>query len=683
MNLFRAIKSIRVKLMILFIPLIFLSSLLITTFIFLDAREELTDLTMERVDNRLLYIAEQMNNEFNMNEQVAKSIRSLYTVNELTILKQEYREFMESIVALNENTLGAGIWLEPFVIEDEQYFGPYVYKDGDEIIYTEEYETADYDYPNTDWYREAKAVGEEGVAWTDPYYDEATGITMITTAIPIYQNAEFVGVVTADYDLTTIQNLVAEESLEQSGFYSLVSSNGQFIAHAEQNRVMAETIHEDETLLPLSEAVTQAERGVTTVTMERGDWQAYFTTFERANWNLVAMAPDRELFQVIQSLLIKAITITIAVILVATVVIFLFSQQLSRQVGQFLNTISQLAKGELNTRISTQTKDEFGQMGQHYNEAVSKLSGMIEKVSQTSEGVAASAEQLSASADETNKSVHEVTTAIVDLAENNNEQSSYSVQLNKRADHIVNQMQSMSNNIQKLKQTNEEHSKLAQEGNEHVRVVVNQMNEINHQVKDSATTIHALNQKSVKIEEIISMITNIAEQTNLLALNAAIEAARAGEHGKGFAVVADEVRKLAEQSSAASGEVNLLIQEIQQGVNQSVEYMDRTTKSTNSGILVVEETGQAFGKMAQSIEEVHSVTETFYETVTSIVEETEEMKQLVESVKELSLSNDESAQSVSAASEEQSAIIEEMSKAISELANMSMELQEELSKFHV
>jgi methyl-accepting chemotaxis protein len=215
----KGFNSMKMKLLALFIPIVMVTAISITMLNFWAAKNEVTDVTQKRVNNGLSYIVKQLEGEFDSHKRIAQGIGAFYEVNGTSLEKEDYQKVMEEMVPINQHTLGAGIWLEPYTYDKElKYFGPYVYKDGSSLVYTEDYETDEYDYPNTDWYKAGKEAEAGTAAWTEPYYDETTGITMITAAVPIYQNEELAGVVTADYDLSSIQQIIAEETFEQSGY---------------------------------------------------------------------------------------------------------------------------------------------------------------------------------------------------------------------------------------------------------------------------------------------------------------------------------------------------------------------------------------------------------------------------------------------------------------------------------
>jgi methyl-accepting chemotaxis protein len=226
-------------------------------------------------------------------------------------------------------------------------------------------------------------------------------------------------------------------------------------------------------------------------------------------------------------------------------------------------------------------------------------------------------------------------------------------------------------------------SEKAREGNQAIQTAIKQMNHIHETVHGSAEIIKGLEERSKEIGQITRVITDISSQTNLLALNAAIEAARAGEHGRGFAVVADEVRKLAKQSNESAKQISDLISMIQVETNKAVQSMKTTTKEVIEGIDVVNTAGTSFEQIENVIKDVVS-------QIQEVSSEVEQMAfgtgQVVESINMIAKVSEETAsrtQNISTATEEQSASMEEISASASSLSIMAEELQMLIRKFKV
>jgi len=447
--------------------------------------------------------------------------------------------------------------------------------------------------------------------------------------------------------------------------------------------MMKQTIEENMDFKKVQSNIMNNLKGSTSISVDKNEYQVFFDTIPNTSWKIILMEPTNELFHGLYSLIIQSILISVIALLVLILTIYIFTGKLTKNIKQFVNGIKHLSKGDLTQFVNVSGKDEFSVMGNYYNEAIVKLGDMIKNILSNSESVASSAEELSASVEETNKSINQVAFSMQSVSENSHEQSEFSSKLTSTANIINEKMLHIFTNIEVAKKSVNKTYTLATEGNIFVNEVVSQMNKINTQVMESSCTINQLNEKSKKIEEIVTMISNIAGQTNLLSLNAAIEAARAGEHGKGFAVVADEVKKLADASSKASGEINALIQEIQLDISRSVDSMESSNNSTKSGLQIAEQTGQAFLNISTSIDDVNHNTEEVYNEISFIIKETDQMKEIVQAVSDIALSNHDNTLDVSATTQEQISIMQEISFATEELAVMSTNLQKEVSAFNI
>ena len=221
------------------------------------------------------------------------------------------------------------------------------------------------------------------------------------------------------------------------------------------------------------------------------------------------------------------------------------------------------------------------------------------------------------------------------------------------------------------------------EGKTSVDQAVTQMGAVSVGAKKAQTAAVELKASSAQIGEIVGLISTIAGQTNLLALNAAIEAARAGEQGRGFAVVADEVRKLAEQSGAAARQIKTLVEQNHSSIGNVVGAIDVAIHDIEQGVKLVNVAGANFGAING---QVRQVTDQVSIIAKAINEAAVGSQRIVSSIKEVeSVSRDSAAeaQTVSAATEEQAASMEEIASASQALAQLATELQSALAKFRI
>jgi len=200
---------------------------------------------------------------------------------------------------------------------------------------------------------------------------------------------------------------------------------------------------------------------------------------------------------------------------------------------------------------------------------------------------------------------------------------------------------------------------------------------------ETSETLKALEQLSNKVGVIVTTINGIAEQTNLLALNAAIEAARAGEQGRGFAVVADEVRKLSEESTKGANEITTLVGEMVNQISLAVKSMEYGMNAVNEGVAVVSQTDEAFVSIIGSVEQIVKDIKQIDEITKSEVASSEQIIKLIDSVATRTEGTAASSEQVSASTEEQVATIQNLSSVAEEVSAMANELNILVEKFRI
>jgi methyl-accepting chemotaxis protein len=382
----------------------------------------------------------------------------------------------------------------------------------------------------------------------------------------------------------------------------------------------------------------------------------------------------------------KASIITMIITIICGTCIGILSAYLNHKkfiapIKGIVEHIQLLTGGHLNTRTDISKSGMLKGIAKSLNEMTETWETIIKKVNGTALQVAYLSEELSAKADQTTQSTKQVTRTIQEVAiaterqvQSVEESSEIVAKMSSGAGQIASNAQSVSTSVMKTLD-------VATKGNEKIQNAVAQMSSIHQTVNGSADVIKELGERSKEIGQIVKVITGIANQTNLLALNAAIEAARAGEHGKGFAVVADEVRKLAEQSALSSKQIAELIQTIQIETSKAVQAMGQATKEVSEGINVVHYAGEAFQMIQES---VYAVTKQIQEVSTASEQLSAGVTHVVTSIKEItdvSENNAAGTQTVSAEAEQQLASMEEITASTSSLAKMAEELQQLTLRF--
>jgi methyl-accepting chemotaxis protein len=331
------------------------------------------------------------------------------------------------------------------------------------------------------------------------------------------------------------------------------------------------------------------------------------------------------------------------------------------------------------------------------------------QISKTVQQVAEGTSQQADATGRTARAMEQMTRAIDGVARGAQEQSQAASTTTQITEQISRAVQQVAGNAEAVSLNSAEAAKAAREGAKTVEATIQGMRNIQTKVGLSAQKVEEMGKRSDQIGVIVETIDDIASQTNLLALNAAIEAARAGEHGKGFAVVADEVRKLAERSSSATKEINGLIRGIQKTVAEAVKAMNEGSVEVEAGVGLANDAGQSLANILNAAETVfkqadeaakatHRMNSLANEmvaaadTVSSIVEEntasTEQMSansaevtQAIENIASVSEENSASAEEVSASAEEMSAQVEEVTASALNLSETAQELKELVAQF--
>jgi methyl-accepting chemotaxis protein len=278
-----------------------------------------------------------------------------------------------------------------------------------------------------------------------------------------------------------------------------------------------------------------------------------------------------------------ALTVTLIVFAAALILPFgislLMKSVILSPIRRTVEIIESISQGDLTQRIDIDSSDEIGEMAKHFNVHADKLRQVISQVAESSDRVSSSVHTLELSSDTMQSDVREVTGRVSDTA-------TASAEMSQTASEI-------SRNCMIAAKSSQEASSSAQSGKKTVERTVDMMNRIGERVTHAASIIKKLGARSDEIGSIVGLINDVADQTNLLALNAAIEAARAGEHGRGFAVVADEVKKLAERTASGTKEIGDTIRAMQLETKEAVASMEESVSEVGMGSREAAKSGQA------------------------------------------------------------------------------------------
>lgn len=393
-------------------------------------------------------------------------------------------------------------------------------------------------------------------------------------------------------------------------------------------------------------------------------------------------AMQQELGNKINAITWISIISAIVLIIVSVVSALYFTNRIVGRIGRLTTGAKEIAAGNLNVQFEDQeTDDEVGELQTSFRQMTGNLKEIITHVSDSSDQVAASAEELMASADETMLGTELISTSIQnvsDAADKQKEMASSSAAFAQKVLEETEEIANQANQATALSiSTNEKIGK----GSVYVENTVSQMNLIQSTVEETADSLTLLASRTTEIVNILKLVQDISDQTNLLALNAAIEAARAGEAGKGFAVVADEVKKLSEQTKQSVSDISRIAAEIENDTTTTVSSIQQVKDRVNAGITISHDTKATFeeilaiiGQVQNQVNEITAVSDSIHSKMESVSEQSLQMAAVSETTAD-------NAVSVASASEEQLASMSEVSTAAGSLAHLAEELQGIVAKF--
>ena len=536
------------------------------------------------------------------------------------------------------------------------------------------------------WYKQTM-TGAQDSFMSSPVISQATG-KIIVNSIAVARNdagQPTIMVLAAIY-VQSVMDKVQALQLGSKGYSLLVSKEGVYIVNPDEEAIMKKKISEedDKSLVELGEKMLSGESGVYHFSSGGNKMIAFYTPIKSTGWGMATLAYEDELFQPVTSMLSIMILISIVLLVLLSGGIWVTVNKVMSPLGIMMDEMKLLATGDFRDRPSTiESKDELGMLAQAVREMRQGVAKVMRSVSNSAESLAGSAEELNATTEQSSMAANQVAQSIVKVAEGTSQQLDSVEYTINTFENLNEAIQDMAQNSEKAASKTREASEIAREGEITLKTAIEQIKTIEKTSQETAKSVTTLSENSKQIGEIVGTISGIADQTNLLALNAAIEAARAGEQGRGFAVVADEVRKLAESSQEAAHKISDLIKVTQADTEKAITDIGSGNESLKVGVDNIISMGEAFRKIISIVEQVSDQMQDISLASRSMASNGDEIVENVKEIGETSKSAAEEAETVSAATEEQTASVHEIAGESTNLAKMAAELQQEVKKFKV
>ena len=464
-----------------------------------------------------------------------------------------------------------------------------------------------YDPRERPWYKQAVSAGKTMLT---PPYMAAVGGLIVTIAMPVKKDGQLLGVVGGDLSLDSLVKIINSVDSGGLGYAFLVSGDGQVIVSPDKDQVMKNL----KDIYPSSNL--KIEKGVQEVQLNGQERIISFTPvtgLPSADWYIGQSLDKQKAYAPLSKFRTSALIAMFIAVAVIALLLSLLIRVLMRPLTTMGRAMQDIAQGEgdLTRRLVIENKDEFGELASSFNQFVERIHASISEVSSATRQVHDLSQRVMASSN----------ASIIGSDEQSARTNSVAAAINE----LGAATQEIARNAADASQHASGASEQADDGRKVVEQTIQAMTELSRKISLSCAQIETLNASTDNIGHILDVIKGISQQTNLLALNAAIEAARAGEAGRGFAVVADEVRNLAHRTQESAEEIHKMITSLQVGSREAVSTMNASQVSSEDSVEVANQAGARLISVTQRIEEIDGMNQ-------SVAAATEEQTAVVESL---------------------------------------------------
>ncbi|SEM59034.1 methyl-accepting chemotaxis protein [Paenibacillus sp. OV219] len=541
------------------------------------------------------------------------------TLATLMAIKDTDKNLIDTWVASDTANGGKGFWYE----HDKAFSKP------------------DFDIKARPYYQ--PAVAAEGVYYSDPYVDAGTGNLNIGIFHKINDDkGNFIGFVAADLGMKDMPAIMQSYTLGKTGYSMLVSKTGDLLYHPDKDKVLKEKLTDDKGELgEVAKKMVTGESGLALINDNGVKRYIGYATSKETGWSVGLTVTQKEVMSGVNSFSVLTLSgFTISLIFLVAITYWAL-RYILRSIPIVLTKLKQIEDGDLTVQFDVNSKNEIGQIASGVQSMVQQVYQMIRTIADTSQSLTASTNEISITTEEVARG---------SLLQAESAQTATEL-VKKLTDAATLVSQRAQEAVELTVKTNSG----AESGGEAVHKTISSMDHLIERMSK-------LEQDSNEIGTIIQVINDISEQTNLLALNAAIEAARAGEQGRGFAVVADEVRKLAERSGDSTKQIVSIIAGMQHSTQESVNAVRETADLSRRTGHELEQIIAMVGEVARQSEGISK-------------ESQKQSKQAQDAMREI--------ESIAAVSEEAAAAAEQTASSSQTLSVLSESLNEVVKQFKV
>lgn len=538
--------------------------------------------------------------------------------------------------------------------------------------------------PSISWCYEP--TNKNKTLWINPYIDKRLNIKIISCVKPVYINSTLIGIVGMDIPFENIKNTIEKIQILKSGYGFLLNENYDVLIHPTSTQDDNLLTSENGTLSFMAEAFNNNASGIMEYTYKGN--KKILGYFKLSNDYILAFnVLEEEILSKLNNLIFFLIVIMVLGVIFSIFISLFISHIISSPIIKITELVDKTADFKLsddeNYKVLLKNKDETGKISKAVFHMRKKLREVIYTIQENTNQINDHSLNLANITNETSSSIEGVAQAADELAQGSTEQAKLTQDSVDKLNYLADEIDITVNHSNLIKNSIDKVHKVSQEGLSSIDILNNSFKVTSISSQKLSSQINVLERKSSSIKDITTIIQSISDQTNLLSLNATIEAARAGDAGNGFAVVANEIRKLSQQTYISAKEIKTLIDEIQDEILHTKSEMDNSTLS-------VEKSNNALELTYTNFKTIDHTLKNTIKQIVSLIEAIEKIDAhkdgVLISIGEISAITEESAaatQEVSASIQQQTAAMEEIKESASLLQEISNKLNQMLNQFKI
>lgn len=535
--------------------------------------------------------------------------------------------------------------------------------------------------------------GSNGIAFS---VDQDQEELILLQSVPIHVNGEIIGAIVGREDGKLLSELVADIGYKENGFGYITDEHGTTLAYPvldyvfmEMNPIVAAQQDDTNTYTSLAtmvEKVTKDATGTADYNYDGVDYIAGFDTIEGTDWSYILLAVEDEVLEAIPTLQKTLIITSIIILVIGLLIAFNIGRVIVNPIVQIINHSKEITKLNLTENVKEvylKRNDEVGSLARSLQELTESMREIVNEINESSRQLAVSSEDLTTTSKNSSTVALEISSTVQEVSHSATEQAKNTEEGFNKAILLGKSIEMVDGYINEVNDSTVEVGGIIENG-------IKEMDSLSKITEESTVTTEEIykvvskaNDSSKQIGEASNLINSIASQTSLLSLNASIEAARAGEAGSGFAVVAEEIRKLSEQTADATKIIDEVVAELQQNTTNSVESMNRAVQISKDQANSVERNRQKYEIIEQSVSHTRETMEKLSLSGKEMNEMREQILEVLNSLSAIAEENAALTEQASASMDEQTASVDEVAVASNHLAELAQKLHEVVKRFNV